>query len=142
MTDIPEHSATVTGGCFCGAVRYRIAAPLRDARSCHCSRCRKAFSGAGSAYAEVEPGSFAWESGEDSLRRYAAAPGWGLCFCGICGTTLCGTQGEHVHGIALGPVDGDPGVSIAMHLFVGSRAPWDHIGGDAPQFAGFPPTPE
>ena len=47
----------VTGGCFCGRVRYRVDAPLRGGRSCHCSRCRKAFSGAGSAYAEVQPGS-------------------------------------------------------------------------------------
>jgi hypothetical protein len=25
-------------------------------------------------------------------------------------------------------------VEIEMHIFVGSKAPWDHIGGDAPQF--------
>ncbi|WP_386065893.1 GFA family protein [Tahibacter sp. UC22_41] len=137
MTDPAQ---PLTGGCFCGLVRYRIDAPLRAARSCHCSRCRKAFSGAGSAYAEVEPGAFAWESGQDQLRHYSTMPGWGLCFCGNCGTTLCGMQGEQVHGVTLGPVDGDPGVAIAMHLFVGSKASWDHIGGDAPQFAEFPPA--
>src|SRR6185503_9072622 len=49
-------SMPLTGGCFCGRVRYQIAAPLKAGRSCHCSRCRKAFSGAGSAYAEIEPG--------------------------------------------------------------------------------------
>jgi hypothetical protein len=27
-----------------------------------------------------------------------------------------------------------------MHIFVGSKAPWDHIGGDAPQFEEFPAT--
>jgi len=26
-----------------------------------------------------------------------------------------------------------------MHIFVDSKAPWDHIGGSAPQFAQFPP---
>ncbi len=128
-----------TGGCFCGRVRYEITAPLRAARSCHCSRCRKAFSGAGSAYAEVEPGAFAWTSGEDGLVRYESVPGWGLAFCGTCGTTLCGTHGDDVHGVTLGSVDGDPGVQIEMHIFVGSRAPWDHIGGDAPQHDAFPP---
>jgi hypothetical protein len=25
-----------------------------------------------------------------------------------------------------------------MHLFVGSKAPWDHIGGDAPRYEAFP----
>jgi hypothetical protein len=39
-----------------------------------------------------------------------------------------------VHGVTLGTVDGDPGVQIEMHTFVGSKAPWDHIGGSAPQF--------
>jgi hypothetical protein len=38
----------------------------------------------------------------------------------------------------LGCVDGDPGVEIEMHIFVDSRASWDHIGGNAPQFSEFP----
>ncbi len=129
---------TITGGCFCGRVRYEVAAPLFNARSCHCSRCRKAFSGAGSAYAEVVPGSFSWAVGEESLRRYESAPGWGLCFCGTCGTTLCGLHQGAVHGVTLGSIDGDPGIEIAMHIFVGSKAPWDHIGGTAPQFDEMP----
>lgn len=129
---------TLTGGCFCGRIRFTIGAPLRATRSCHCSRCRKAFSGAGSAYAEVEPGSLTWLAGADHVVHYESTPGWGLCFCGTCGTTLCGTHDGEVHGVTLGSIDGDPGVSIEMHLFVGSRAPWDHIGGDAPQFEAWP----
>lgn len=125
---------SIAGGCFCGKVRYQIAAALKNARSCHCSRCRKAFSGAGSAYAEIEPGALIWIQGESSLVTYESAPGWGLRFCGTCGTTLCGVHRNEVHGVTLGSVDGDPGVQIEMHIFVGSRAPWDHIGGSAPQF--------
>jgi hypothetical protein len=45
-----------------------------------------------------------------------------------------------VHGVTLGTVDGDPGVQIAMHTFVGSKAPWDHIGGSARQFDEEPPS--
>jgi len=129
----------VNGGCFCGRVGYRIDAPLKNARSCHCSRCRKAFGGAGSAYAEVAPGSFSWTGGEADLVHYESTPGWGLAFCRICGSTLCGTHEREVHGITLGSVDGDPGVQIGMHIFTGSKAPWDHIGGSAPQFDEFPP---
>ena len=129
----------LTGGCFCGRVRYQIQAPLGPGRSCHCSRCRKAFSGPGSSYSEVAPASFAWLSGEEHLNHYESTPGWGLCFCSACGTTLCGTCDGKVHGVALGSVDGDPGVRIEMHIFVDSRAPWDAIGGNAPQYAEFPP---
>lgn len=60
--------------------------------------------------------------------------GWGLSFCKTCGTTLCGTYLGKVHGVTLGPVNGDPGIEIAAHIFVGSKAPWDHIGGPAPQY--------
>jgi len=125
----------IEGECFCATVRYRIDGALRNARSCHCSRCRKAFSGASSAYAELaDPGSFSWIAGADNIGRYAAQEDWELCFCTTCGTTLCGMHRGQVHGIALGCVNGDPGVEIQAHIFVGSKAPWDHIGGVAPQF--------
>lgn len=129
----------LTGGCFCGQLRYQIDQPLGPGRSCHCSRCRKVFSGTGSAYAEVVPGSFTWTAGADQLTQYETTPGWGMGFCKRCGSTLCGLHEGKVHGVTLGSVDGDPGVQIEMHLFVGSKAPWDHIGGTAPQYAEFPP---
>jgi hypothetical protein len=34
---------TITGGCQCGAVRYRITAPFENAHICHCRMCQKAF---------------------------------------------------------------------------------------------------
>jgi len=60
-------------------------------------------------------------------------------FCSMCGSTLCGMHEGQVHGLTLGCVDGDPGVEIEKHIFVDSRAPWDHIGGSAPQYAGHAP---
>ena len=125
----------VDGGCHCGAIRYRIDGVLGRASACHCSRCRKVFSGASSAYAEIPDGTkFSWITGEDKLTEYTVAEGWVAAFCRICGSTLCGISANKVHGVTLGTVDGDPGVQIEMHTFVGSKAPWDHIGGSAPQF--------
>jgi hypothetical protein len=125
---------SISGSCFCGSVSYTVSAPLENARSCHCSRCRKAFGGAASAYAEVQSGSFEWVAGRENVKFYAADPDWGLVFCGSCGSVLAGILMDDVHGITLGTVDGDPGVELAMHIYVASKAPWDHIGGDAPQF--------
>ncbi len=125
----------IEGECFCGAVRYEIDGALVNARACHCSRCRKAFSSASSAYAELaDTRSFAWVAGEDNLQRYISQEGWGLAFCKTCGTTLCGTHLDQVHGVTLGSVNGNPGVEITAHIFVGSKAPWDQIGGSAPQY--------
>ena len=127
--------STIEGGCFCGTVRYRLEGSLEKARACHCSRCRKAFSGASSAYAELSPSSsFEWLSGRDLLSVHETGEGWGMGFCSKCGSTLCGLHEGRVHGLTLGCVDGDPGVEIEMHIFVDSKAPWDHIGGSARQY--------
>jgi hypothetical protein len=76
------------------------------------------------------------------VTHYRSAAGWGgLGFCRVCGSTLCGLYNGTVHGVTLGTVDGDPGVRIAMHIFVGSKAPWHEIGGHAPQYAERPPEP-
>jgi hypothetical protein len=106
---------------------------------CHCSKCRKVFSGTGSAYAELaKDATIRWIPGEQDLTRYSSMPGWAVAFCSVCGSTLAGMYEDAVHGVTLGSVDGDPGVEVEMHLFVGSRAPWDHIGGAAPQYEEYP----
>ncbi len=132
----------IKGGCFCGAVRYELRGQLLNARACHCSKCRKVFSGAGSAYAEVDPAvEFEWTCGEGDLSWFSSVPDWQLAFCRVCGSSLAGVYQGAVHGVTLGSVDGDPGVEIEAHYFVGSKAPWDHIGGSAPQYEEGPPPP-
>ena len=124
----------ISGSCFCGAVTYSVSSPLKNARCCHCSRCRKLFGGAGSAYAEVEREAFEWTAGREALQQFQTGANTGLAFCGVCSSALAGLVDNRVHGITLGTVDGDPGIEIAMHIFVGSKAAWDHIGGTAIQF--------
>jgi hypothetical protein len=68
------------------------------------------------------------------LTRYVNREGFGVGFCKTCGSTVCGFYEDEVHGVTLGSVDGDPGVVIERHIFVGSKASWDEIGGDAPQY--------
>ena len=100
---------------------------LRDARSCHCSRCRKAFSSQASAYALVDPKEFEWLSGEALLTSFVGKHGFGLQFCSKCGSTLCGIFDSTIHGITLGCVNGDPNIEIGRHIYVGSKASWELI---------------
>ena len=118
---------TITGECFCGAATYKVSGKLRDARSCHCSRCRKAFGSQASAYALVNSTEFEWLSGEDLLTSYIGERGAGLMFCSRCGSTLCGVVDGDVHGVTLGCVNGDPEIEIGRHIFVGSKAAWEVI---------------
>jgi hypothetical protein len=117
----------ITGECFCGEVKYELNGLLRDARSCHCSRCRKAFSSQASAYALVEHQEFQWVSGESLLSSYVNSDGIGYSFCSKCGSTLCGVFGDTVHGVTLGCVNGDPDIELGRHIYVGSKASWEVI---------------
>jgi len=90
----------IKGECFCGAVKYEIDSTLTNARACHCSRCRKVFGGASSAFAEISDASkFRWTAGEDSVKHYSSEKDWGLGFCSVCGSTLCGLYQGAVMGI-------------------------------------------
>ena len=76
----------VTGGCFCGQVRYEAHGTPFNETACHCSDCRRAppapsvawFSGAASALRFV--------SGHPT--RFAPSPGAERSFCPNCGTPL------------------------------------------------------
>ena len=116
---------TITGECFCGGVKYQVNGSLYDARSCHCSRCRGAFSSQASAYALVKVGEFEWLQGENILTTFETDSDFGLQFCSRCGSTLCGLFNGKLHGITLGCVNGNPNIEIKRHIFVGSKANWE-----------------
>ena len=124
----------ITGECFCGKVKYQIDGRLRDAKSCHCSRCRKAFNSQASASALVEPGDFKWVSGESKLTSYVGEHGFGFQFCKTCGSTLCTVFNGEVYQITLGCVNGDPEIEIGKHIYVGSKANWEVMPANVVQF--------
>ena len=74
-------ASQITGSCSCEAVKYSLAGPLKDARSCHCSMCRRIFAAQASACAEVDAEKFSWIQGEDQLTSYVGERGYGVQFC-------------------------------------------------------------
>ncbi|MDF0603698.1 GFA family protein [Psychromarinibacter sp. C21-152] len=72
-----------TGGCQCGAVRYRVELDrLEPAIACNCSRCQKL----GSLLAFAPRETFSLERGEDDLTEYTFNTGTiRHMFCAICG---------------------------------------------------------
>ncbi|MES9946257.1 MAG: GFA family protein [Candidatus Thiodiazotropha sp.] len=129
----------ITGECFCGSVKYQVDGKLRDAKSCHCSRCRKAFNAQASAAAFVEPSDFKWLSGKELLTSYVRVHGYGLQFCKICGSTLCTIYKDEVLQVSLGCVNGQPDIEIGQHIFVGSKANWEVMPEGVTQFKEWPP---
>jgi len=130
----------ISGECLCGKIKYQLNTSLGAAISCHCSRCRKAFSGAGSAGARVNESDFHWITGEDLLTAYYVDnSAHGLGFCNCCGTTLVRLLDRKVVGIMLGPLNGNPNIKLSAHIFVGSKASWDEVGSEISQYDEWPP---
>ena len=129
-----EKYVILTGECFCGEVKYEIKGALTDARSCHCSRCRKAFSSQASSYALVKSSDFQWVSGVNLLSTFSSQKEFGLQFCSKCGSTLCGIYQNEIHGVTLGCLNDDPHIEIGRHIFVGSKASWEIIPDAAIQY--------
>jgi len=123
------------GGCLCGGVRYEISGALRHASHCHCSMCRKHHGAAFGSYASARRAEFRWTAGEALVGRFASSPGIERGFCTRCGSTLFwdAIANRESFGIALGTLDGDPGVRPSLHIFVGSKAPWFEIADRLPR---------
>jgi len=59
-------------------------------------------------------------------------------FCSICGSVVPDGEWQGLVFVATGSLDEDPGVQPAVHIFVGSKAPWFEISDGLPQFDRFP----
>jgi len=101
---------------------------------CHCSKCRKVSGTASNANLMIAREGLRWVSGEETLCRFALADGWGVWRCATCGSPAPMLHpGGGAYWVPAGLLDSDPGLRVAGHIFVGSKAPWDEIAGKAPQ---------
>jgi hypothetical protein len=74
--------------------------------------------------------------GERLIRVYGMGQGAVKAFCSVCGSSLFGgtwPDGPQVS-IRMGAFDDDPGIRPQFHSYVDSRAPWDEIRDDLPQY--------
>jgi hypothetical protein len=134
-----EEKVMIEGRCLCGTVRYEVAAPLAALLHCHCSMCRKHHGTAFVTWAVVPASGFRYTAGQDHTRRFASSQTYHRSFCTTCGavTPEAAASGEHVV-IPAGNLEGDPGMTPQLHMFVASKAPWYEITDSLPQHAEYP----
>ena len=122
------------GSCACGATEYEVEDAFSYAMNCHCSKCRAAT---GSAYKPM--GGIEREklrvTREDTPMFVWGEPDAGDFRCGVCGSFLYSVvrDGKWVH-VTLGSLSDAPSLLPDHHIFVGSKAPWEEIHDDLPQF--------
>jgi hypothetical protein len=137
----PSEPGILRGSCLCNGIAWQADGELDGIYSCHCQRCRKARSAAHCSNIFCQADTFTWLRGEELLRSYKVpeAERFGVTFCSVCGSNQPHRSNDRMV-IPAGSVDGDPGVRERVHIFVGSKAGWDTIEGDLPQFESYPPA--
>jgi hypothetical protein len=129
----------LAGSCFCGTVRYAVADAFAYAANCHCSNCRRTTGSAYKPFAGILRDRLVLTAGEDKLLRFGGETGYDA-HCGVCGSLLYSVvrNGTHVH-VAMGSLIDEPSIRPSHHIFVGSKAAWETIADDLPQYDGHVP---
>jgi hypothetical protein len=130
------NEAVVSGRCLCGAFRFTVAGPLENVRLCHCDYCRRGNGSAYSANCRVPAERFSVVHDDGTLRKFENTPGAARYFCGACGSPVFAqveNDPEHIR-IRLGTLDREAAAEVVAHVWVGSKARWDRISDDLPQF--------
>jgi hypothetical protein len=121
-----------SGGCLCGAVRYRVNGPLRAVVMCHCTQCRRT-SGHFMAATAARRADFALTA-DAQLRWYESSEQAQRGFCARCGSTLFWqAKGRDYISIAAGSLDDTRDLSTAAHIFVADKGHYYEIEPGAPQ---------
>ena len=129
----------LSGGCMCGAVRYRTSGEPARVLNCHCRSCRKHTGAPAATLAVFTVDQVAFGGGDRKI--YASSPGVGRAFCGTCGTPLTwetdlGDLGP-VCAIHISTFDDPDALRPSAHSFYTERISWFDIADDLPRYEGF-----
>ena len=128
------------GSCLCSGVKYEIYEKFSNIIQCHCQKCRKATGTAFATNAPVAKSAFKFIQGEELLNSFQSSEMSTRYFCGQCGSHVYAVRktDPELYRVRLGLLDNDVDTPLGPHVFVGSKANWDEILDDRPQFEEFP----
>lgn len=111
-----------TGGCQCGAVRFRAGSLVDNSHVCHCRMCQKASGGFFAALVGVPLKDFEWTRGAPQVFKSSTHVERG--FCGQCGTPLFFRHDENQHiSMTIGSFDHPETIPLAYQLGMEARLP-------------------
>ena len=125
---------TRDGGCFCGAVRYRVSGDPVSVAHCHCVHCRRTSAAAYVTWAEFPATGFAIVKGTPG--RYSSRPGVMRMFCRDCGTQLTfeSNPGSSTLDITACSLDDPASVTPQHHVWCDRMLPWVRPGDGLPHY--------
>ena len=133
-----EPTLPITGGCLCGAVRYRATKAPISVAHCHCKNCQKHTGAAFVTSIGFTGDSFSWVKGTPAM--YSSSENGHRGFCPHCGSTLSfhwsdlGTDWVHA-----GSLD-DPEIATPeFHFMTKSKPSWVKLDDGLAQYHTYPP---
>ncbi len=129
---------TITGGCLCGATRFRYAGEVGGAGYCHCTDCRRVTGSAFNVSVGLDAARFDIVAGAPKGHAKYAESGHELTrwFCPDCGSSLYTASPVHPDTVYVkaGAFD-DPTVVRPTHQsWTRSAVEWARIDPDLPGF--------
>jgi hypothetical protein len=116
----------LSGGCQCGAVRFRVEGEPGRASICWCRMCQKAFAGPFGALVTVNVAGLAWTRGERSI--FQSSDDIQRGFCAACGTPLTFEYSADKIDLSVFAFDDPSAVEPVVQLAVESRPTWmEHL---------------
>ena len=130
------------GGCYCGAIKFEITSAIDDIIFCHCSECRKLQGSAFATNGVVESKDFNLLKGNNDLTEHKLSDTQTRFFCKHCGSPIK-SENTKVPGkvrVRLGTIDSDILEKPQAHIFIASKANWDNVCDEVPQYDQYEPN--
>ena len=124
----------LTGGCFCGQIRYEVAGTAFHESNCHCSICRRTTGAPFVAWFSVSRSQLRLLSGES--RRFQSSPKATRSFCPRCGTQLIFEHQDFPDeiGVTTASLDDAARAPPKSHIHTSSKLNWIKLADRLPEY--------
>ena len=125
-------TTSLTCGCQCGAIRYRVDGAPNNVTNCHCRMCQKAHGAGVVTWAEFPSVNLSWDETEPTWYRSSDIAERG--FCPACGTPLTFRRvGGDATDIALATLDEADALMPEDELWTESQRAWVPVNENLPR---------
>ena len=121
MTAEQKETRYWSGGCQCGAVRYKVEGPLDEVSVCYCRMCQKATGGAFGLFVKVAFDKITWTRG--ARKTFASSNHGKRGFCENCGTPLT-WEFEHWMDVTVASFDEAAKIEPVVQMAMPMQFPW------------------
>lgn len=120
---VREREPGITGGCLCGAVRYRLSEPLAQLHYCHCRLCQQAFASPFGVWGSVPTAALGFTRG--SPKSFSSSAFAERGFCPDCGSQVSFRYLDSGRiSLATGSLDAPETAQPERHWGIESRLSW------------------